>query len=180
MRTHGSRPAYLPRDYSGVLAAVRDFRATGKHAEVDRERAMKVACDLLWDAFHAKGLSWIGFYGIGGVNNEPDQMTLLARRDKPACSPIGLHGCCGRGWKERKAIVVDDVRTLGPNYVACDPRDQAELVLPMLEADGRCWGVLDADSFDTHAFDDHDVRGMTALVEMLGLTAPIKGETLRL
>lgn len=174
MTTTARRPGYLPRDYTRVLAAVRDHRGN------DRERDMKIACDLLWNAFHAQGLSWIGFYGHGGPNNEPDQMTLLARRDKTACSPIGLHGCCGRGWKERRPILVDDVKTLGANYVACDPRDQSELVVPLFEADGRCWGVLDADSFDTHAFDETDVRGMTALVEMLGLSSPITGETLRL
>ena len=36
-------------------------------------------------------VSWVGFYFLG-----EGEMTLGPRRDKPACSPIGLHGACGR------------------------------------------------------------------------------------
>lgn len=138
---------------------------------------MKLCCDLLWDAFSGQGLSWIGFYSkVEGA----DEMVLDVRRDKPACSPIGLHGCCGRSWKERRVIVVDDIATLGANYIACDPRDRAELVLPMMNADGTAWGVLDADSYDTRAFGEIDRAGMATLCEALGLTAKIPAETLRL
>lgn len=161
------------RDYAPVLEAARKA-SVRPHS---REVLMKLCCDLLWDAFHAQGLSWIGFYSkVEGT----DEMVLEVRRDKPACSPIGLHGCCGRGWKERRPILVDDVATLGPNYIACDPRDRAELVLPMLNPDGTCWGVLDADSHDTFAFGEQDRVGMSALCEILHLTGPIPQEMLRL
>lgn len=140
-----------------------------------RLEAMNLACDLLWDAFgpHGKSgpnsafISWVGFYE---KVPHADEMILLARRDKPACSPIGLHGACGRSWSQRVPLLVGNVKTLGEGYIACDPRDQSELVVPLFHPDGACWGVLDADSFETDAFDRIDVDGTTALLERLGLT----------
>jgi len=132
------------------------------------------AIDLLWGGVGA-GLSWIGFYEAAG-----DEMTLLCREPKPACSPIGLHGMCGRGWGERRAIIIDDVATLGSNYIACDPRDRSEVVVPVLNADGSCWGVLDADSYDPASFDERDVAGMSGVLAALGLSVPALGTPLRL
>lgn len=155
-----------------------------------RDTRMKRAVDALWNNFSAEGqaaafapdqsaaafstsnapISWIGFYL---KTSDKDEMVLAAMRDKPACSPIGLHGVCGRCWRERRPIIVPDVKSLGENYIACDPRDRSELVIPLLESDGTCWGVLDADSYHESAFNEHDARGMQALMERLGLT--IKG-----
>ena len=61
------------------------------------------------------------------------------------------------------------MKDLGANYVACDPRDQSEVVIPCRE-NGRVWGVLDLDSFDIGAFDESDVRGLTSLLIQAGLT----------
>ena len=95
-------------------------------------------------------------------------MLLVARRDKPACSPIGLHGVCGQGFLEEAARLVEDVGLLGPSYIACDPRDRSELVLPIYRA-GACWGVLDADSHEVACFTDLDVVGMTQVLVAAGL-----------
>lgn len=140
-----------------------------------RLEAMTLACDLLWDAFGPAGtpgpnagfISWVGFYEKVRTS---DEMILTARRDKPACSPIGLHGACGQSWSRRVPLLVADVKTLGAGYIACDPRDQSELVVPLFNEDGTCWGVLDADSYEKGAFDTHDVQGVTRLLEALGLT----------
>jgi putative methionine-R-sulfoxide reductase with GAF domain len=164
------------RVYAPILAKA---RSSGS-----REARMKRAIDLLWDQFSrpmhppeetADGdahdhpaVSWIGFY----VKSESsDEMTLAYCRNKPACSPIGLHGVCGRCWREKRPIIVDDVATLGPNYIACDPLDKSELCVPLLADDGSCWGVLDADSYQVKAFEERDVQGMTMLLQRLGLTS---------
>lgn len=152
------------RDYAPVLAMV---RALPKDAP--REARMRGVCDAIWEHMGGdgpgRGISWIGFYAISG-----DEMILRERRDKPACSPIGLHGACGRSWRERRTLIVEDVRTLGADYVACDPRDMSELVVPCFDPDGSCWGVLDADSFEIGAFDEHDARGMSASLVLAELT----------
>lgn len=131
------------------------------------EDTMRAFVDAAWDALSPQRVSWIGFYfKVDGR----DEMVLGHRRDKPACSPIGLHGVCGRGWSERRSIVVRDVKVLGAGYVACDPRDVSEVVVPLFDARGTCTGVLDADSFDVGAFTAHDARELERLLVQAGLT----------
>ena len=103
--------------------------------------------------------SWCGFYLI-----DPDHktMTLVCREPKPACSPITLEGMCGRGWREQKTFIVPDVKVLGENYIACDPRDISELVLPIYDLESptptKCLGVFDVDSYDGDAFTQQDAE----------------------
>jgi putative methionine-R-sulfoxide reductase with GAF domain len=104
----------------------------------------------------------VGFYVKSA---EADEMVLGPRRDKPACSPIGMYGACGRCWREGRALVIRDVRDLGEGYIACDPRDQSEIVLPVRDSAGLVWGVLDLDSFEVGAFDETDTVGLGAVLE---------------
>ncbi len=132
----------------------------------DRTARMQAVVDALWDALADKGVSWVGFY----VHEGGDELILGPRRDKPACSPIGLHGACGQCFRARRPLVVRDVKDLGAGYIACDPRDQAEVVLPLFTADEACWGVLDVDSFEVGAFDESDVAGLSIVLRKAGLT----------
>lgn len=91
------------------------------------------------------------------------RLVLGSCRDRPACSPIGLHGVCGRGVTTRRTVIVEDVRTLGGAYVACDPRDLSEIVIPL--GDPEPWGVLDLDSHEVGAFGEEDARGLALLIE---------------
>ncbi len=148
----------------------RDYTSAARRVSTagDESARMQRVTDVLWEEFHSAGVSWVGFYTHPGG----DELVLGARRDKPACSPIGLHGACGRAFLSRRALVVADVRALGPNYIACDPRDQSEVVVPLLRPDGTCWGVLDVDSYDLAAYDEADVHGLQAVLLAAGLTAP--------
>ena len=147
------------RDYQQVADAITVFS--------DRTAAMQAVVDRLWESLAATGFSWIGFY----VPKGPNDLVLGPRRDKPACSPIGLHGACGRAFLTRSALIVGDVRRLGANYVACDPRDLSELVIPLFDADGSCWGVFDLDSFECDAFSPADVSGLSRVLRKAGLTS---------
>ena len=89
----------------------------------------------LWEALHPAGVSWVGFYTHEGG----DELFLGPRRDKSACTPIGLHGACGQAFTSRKPLVVPDVIELGEAYIACDPRDRSEVVLPLFDESGACW-----------------------------------------
>ncbi|MGD9789630.1 MAG: GAF domain-containing protein [Phycisphaerales bacterium] len=156
MRAHSEYPALID-----VARAARP---------VSRGDAMRLVVDLLWRAFGGESRwSWVGFYerAPGGEA----EMVLVCREPKPACSPIGLHGMCGKGLLTKHALVIDDVRTLGENYVACDPRDLSELVVPVIGADGACDAVLDADSFEVGAFTREDAAGCWALMHAAGLVA---------
>lgn len=158
------------RDYSNLLASAQT------HPSTSRSDAMRDFLDLTWSAFgddnpspDRKTVSWIGFY-----ERDPEdaaQMILIDRRPKPACSPIGLHGLCGKGMLDSTSYIVDDVRTLGANYVACDPRDQSELVVPLFNEKHEAFGVLDIDGFAIGTFDEHDAAQMHKLLLNFGLTA---------
>ena len=142
----------------------------------DRHERMRAFVDAAWDSLSSCGVSWVGFY----LHQGADELVLGPRRDKPACSPIGLHGACGQAFLKKRPLVVRDVKDLGAGYVACDPRDQSEVVVPLLEPDGTCWGVLDLDSHRVSAFDQADVEALLALLRKNGLTAadaPV-GETI--
>lgn len=132
----------------------------------DRTARMQAVVDALWEALQATGVSWVGFY----VHESVGQLVLGPRRDKSACSPIGLHGVCGQAFTSRKPLVVRDVTELGQNYIACDPRDRSEVVLPLFDEVGTCWGVLDLDSNKTGAFDHTDVKGLQGILQAAGLS----------
>lgn len=101
---------------------------------------------------------------------EAVELVLAARAPKPACSPIGLHGACGRSLRTGRPLVVRDVRDLGVNYIACDPRDRSEVVVPCLDASGVPWGLLDVDSHDLASFDDDDADRLNELLALAGLS----------
>ena len=120
--------------------------------EDDADARMRIITDALWDEFGShRPVSWVGFYLMGD-----GCMTLGPRRDRPACSPIGLHGACGACALSGRTVVVRDVRELGDAYIACDPRDQSEIVVPIRTGDGRVPGVLDVDSHSAGAFGEVD------------------------
>ncbi len=148
----------MTRSYSDI---VRRVSSSG-----DRTQRMRTVVDRLWEAFQDEGVSWVGFYCHEGR----DELVLGPSRDKPACSPIGMHGACGQAFKQRRSMVVRDVRELGAGYIACDPRDLSEVVIPLLDADGTCWGVLDVDSHEVGAFDERDVEALSDVLRAAGLS----------
>lgn len=151
-------------------------------SRTSRDDGLRAAADLLWECLGDSSpspdrptVSWIGFYEIATENNshgaEPGEAMVLGPcRDKPACSPIGLHGACGQGFARGATLIVTDVRHLGDGYVACDPLDASELVIPLFDNDGAAWGVLDADSFAIGAFDGRDADLLEQFCIEAGLT----------
>ena len=137
-----------------------------------REQRAAGFIDLLWQALGdptGKGISWIGFYLPDG---EPaNQLVLGPSRNTPACSPISLHGACGRCYTSAAPLVVHDVADLGDGYVACDPRDRAEVVVPAFDDNKRVWAVLDADSHTVGAFTNEDAAALVALMRAAKLTS---------
>ena len=127
---------------------------------------MQTVVDRLWEYLQDTGVSWVGFYLYVA---EREEMVLGSRRDKPACSPISLHGACGRAFCDDAALIVRDVKELGENYIACDPKDRSEVVLPIHDAGGAPIGVLDLDSFDVGSFNETDVAGLRRVLAAAGL-----------
>jgi putative methionine-R-sulfoxide reductase with GAF domain len=155
-------------DWSALASAAAAFAGAARGREgvrsapggADRIARMQEFVDCAWQALARSGVSWIGFYiDVSGATDE-ERLVLGPRRDTPACSPIGLHGACGRCLLSGAPLVVRDVKELGPNYIACDPRDRSELVLPC-RAGGTVWGVLDVDSHEVGCFSEADAKAAT-------------------
>ncbi len=149
----------MARDYGRIEL---DLPATA-----DDHLRMRALVDVVWNAFSEEGVSWVGFYLPDPESSE--RLVLGPLRDKPACSPIEMHGACGQCFRSARPLVVPDVAALGAGYIACDPRDVAEVVVPCIRA-GAVWAVLDVDSFDRGAFDPHDALGLNRLLTAAGLT----------
>ncbi len=117
-------------------------------------------------------MSWAGFYVDVPGKPDGERLELGPRRPKPACSPIGMHGACGQALAAARSLVVVDVADLGAGYVACDPRDRSELVVPCLRDDGTAWGVFDVDSHAVAAFGPEDALACERALVAAGLSAP--------
>jgi putative methionine-R-sulfoxide reductase with GAF domain len=147
-------------DRSHRWNSVRDTLRRATRAGMPCEARTAVLVDAIWTEFgDHRPVSWVGFYHLGA-----DEMTLGPRRDKPACSPIGLHGACGQAALSGRSLLVPDVRLLGSNYIACDPLDLAELVVPVPDLTGKVVGVLDLDSYSAGAFGEADRTALENLV----------------
>lgn len=154
-------PAY-ERDYEPVALALNNVSG-------NRHRRMRDAADVFWRFFKDFGVSWVGFYT---KDPDSDLLVLGPSRDKPACSPIKLHGACGMCYSKGRPIIVNDVHNLGANYIACDPRDRSEVLVPLFGEDRRCYGVLDVDSHERGSFSEHDVIEMRKIMESTGISWP--------
>ena len=152
------------RPWSAVERALRGALPAG----VERHVRMHAFVRAAWPALAPTGVSWLGFYERDP--SDDTRLLLAAREPRPACSPIGLHGACGQCLLAGQPLVVRDVAELGAGYIACDPRDRSEVVVPCLEASGRAWGVLDLDSHDVDSFTPADARALAGMLKMAGLS----------
>jgi putative methionine-R-sulfoxide reductase with GAF domain len=149
------------------------LEAKWRRRELKADRMMREVVDVLWDTFADSPYSWCGFYLLA-----PDKggMILGPHRDKPACSPLPMHGVCGRVAANGQAMVVPDVKALGDAHVECDPRNVSEIALPVFDKTGKAWAVFDVDSAAPAAFDDMDQRWLEKILKRFEETsAPESG-----
>jgi putative methionine-R-sulfoxide reductase with GAF domain len=132
-----------------------------RRRELKAERMMREVIDVLWDNFAQSPYSWCGFYLI---SPDGSQLMLGPHRDKPACSPLALHGVCGQVFKSGNAMIVPDVKALGAAHIECDPKNQSEIAVPVFNREGKVFGVLDVDSYELGAFDEMDQRWLERLL----------------
>jgi GAF domain-containing protein len=103
-------------------------------------------------------LNWAGFYLYDGT-----ELVVGPFQGKPACIRIAIgRGVCGTAAATRETQVVRDVNAFA-GHIACDAASNAEIVVPLVKADGSLYGVWDVDSPSVGRFDDEDRKGMEAL-----------------
>ncbi len=160
-----------PRDLETRYAAAAT-EVSSLPVDADPSARRLAVVRAIWRHLAPTGVSWVGFY-VAQAGNPVTELLLDCREPKPACSPIGMHGVCGQSFLGRTVRIVEDTRDLGAAYVACDPRDRSEIVLPIAFADGlpagSPTGVLDLDSHDPGRFGPADERGLRAVLEAAGI-----------
>jgi GAF domain-containing protein len=97
---------------------------------------------------------WVGVYLLEG-----DTLVLHTQVGVP--TPHGRipvsQGLCGAAVRERRTIVVDDVRQ-DPRYLACSLATRSEIVVPIVAPGGLVVGEIDIDSDLPAAFGPADRR----------------------
>jgi putative methionine-R-sulfoxide reductase with GAF domain len=134
-----------------------------RRTDMRHDRMMKEIVDALWDQFGGSPYSWCGFYTL---SPDGSQLLLGPHRDKPACSPLPLHGVCGKALSTGQPQLVPDVKALGEAHVECDPANQSEIAVPVFDEKGKAWAVLDVDSAAKAAFDEMDQRWLERLCKI--------------
>ncbi|MCP1772697.1 GAF domain-containing protein [Neisseria perflava] len=108
---------------------------------------------------------WVGFYLVESGSNT---LVLAPFQGPLACTRIPYgRGVCGQAWAKGETMVVADVNA-HPDHIACSSLSQSEIVVPLFDAQGRCFGVLDADDDKLAQFDDTDAHYLGELAQLLG------------
>lgn len=99
----------------------------------------------------AFGFHWVGFYLVKG-----EELVLGPFQGPLACTRIPYgKGVCGAAWARAATLVVADVHRF-PGHIACSAASESEIVVPLVDAGGRVWAVLDVDSDTKGDFSDID------------------------
>ncbi|MFQ6617619.1 MAG: GAF domain-containing protein [Fidelibacterota bacterium] len=104
---------------------------------------------------------WAGFYFPG-----EDKLTLGPCAGPPACKTISYAGVCGRAVRTKTAVVVENVHNF-EGHIACDPRSNSEIVVPLFDKDGNIYAVFDVDSTEFGAFDPVDAEFLEKILKNL-------------
>ena len=77
-----------------------------------------------------------------------------------------------RYWRDVHGPIgarIPGLKKLVQSNVMRDPRDRSEIVIPLIDASGKAWAVLDLDSRELDAFDQADESGLTGVLKSAAL-----------
>jgi L-methionine (R)-S-oxide reductase len=104
---------------------------------------------------------WTGFYVVDP--DKPAELVVGPYQGTLGCLRIPFgRGVCGAAAASGVTQLVPDVEAF-PGHIACDSRSKSEIVVPVVDADGKIAAVLDVDSDQLDAFDADDQAGLEAI-----------------
>jgi len=114
---------------------------------------------VLKEAF---GFFWVGFYLAKG-----GQLVLGPFQGPLACTRIDFDsGVCGRAFTTRETVIVPDVDEF-PGHIACSSASKSEIVLPLFDASGDVFAVLDVDSDKLNDLSQTDADGLGGIARLV-------------
>lgn len=106
---------------------------------------------------------WTGFYVVDPT--KPDELVVGPYQGTLGCLRIPFgRGVCGAAARERQTQVVEDVHAF-PGHIACDSRSASEIVVPVVDKEGRLIAVFDVDSEQPAAFDQTDKEALEQILK---------------
>jgi putative methionine-R-sulfoxide reductase with GAF domain len=144
--------------------------------ETDEARAVLADLAALTDSVNRQvGADWLGIYAVGG-EDDAARLVKMAYQGRPSRAEFPLTAEFAEisnnsrvglsGW----GVVIDDVAewcALGGGYYQCDPAVQSEVCLPVLDAEGRVIGIVDAESAQRGFFVPERLAWLAALAVVL-------------
>lgn len=117
-----------------------------------------IACEL----HHADDrFDWTGFYRV----TAPGLLKIGPYQGGHGCLTIPFdRGVCGAAARTGETQLVPDVDAF-PGHIACASSTRSELVIPLKDAEGRVFAVLDIDSDRPDAFTREDAQRLGSLME---------------
>ena len=105
---------------------------------------------------------WVGFY----IAKE-GQLVLGPFQGPLACTRIDFDkGVCGQAYSTGESVIVANVDEF-PGHIACSSGSKSEIVVPIFNAAGKVFGVLDVDSDRLADFSEIDREGLTRVVGVI-------------
>jgi len=129
---------------------------TRKIEGLDINDKMNMICEILKEKIPY--YFWIGFYFP-----KSGFLELGPSRGPPACVRIATTGVCGKAAKERRPVIVPDVKAF-PGHIVCDPRSKSEIALPVFDSKGDIIAILDVDSEELGSFDETDQKWLEKIL----------------
>ncbi|PZU72361.1 MAG: diguanylate phosphodiesterase [Brevundimonas sp.] len=150
------RPADKAARYAEVEAEV----LAVLDGEPNLTARMATVASMLADAFDH--FFWTGFYVV--APDKADELVVGPYQGTLGCLRIAFgRGVCGTAAATRRTQIVEDVHAF-PGHIACDSRSASEIVVPVLDSEGRLIAVFDVDATEKAAFDADDQVALERLM----------------
>ena len=153
-------PRALPHDKDVRYAQAAAEIAAVLEGEPNLTARMASVAAMLASSF--EHYLWTGFYVVDP--DKTDELVVGPYQGALGCLRIAFgRGVCGTAAASGRTQVVADVNAFD-GHIACDPRAQSEVVVPVFDPAGRLIAVFDVDSDRLDAFDATDVRWLEAII----------------
>jgi L-methionine (R)-S-oxide reductase len=151
----------LPTDKALRYAAVAEEIASVLEGEPNLTARMATVASMLAASFDH--FFWTGFYMVDPDKRE--ELVVGPYQGTLGCLRIAFgHGVCGTAARSRQTQIVEDVDAF-PDHIACDARSKSEIVVPVVDTQGRLIAVFDVDAEVPGAFDQVDADWLEGILQ---------------
>jgi L-methionine (R)-S-oxide reductase len=161
MRAEAFNDKFLPAAKAERYAAVAQEIASVLDGEPNIVARMATVASMLAASFDH--FYWTGFYMVDPDKRE--ELVVGPYQGTLGCLRIAFgQGVCGTAARSRQTQLVQDVNAF-PGHIACDSRSASEIVVPVVDAQGRLIAVFDVDAETIGAFDAVDVEWLERILQ---------------